>query len=164
MLESRRLYFVPWEKSDFKVLKKTLGNPKVCEYLPGKNQKSDEEIQKWLDFYVSSFNDDLGNKIFKVLNKQTGEVIGYGGLGFVKEFDEIEIMYGFDVKHWGLGYATEVSNKLKEYAKKIGLKYVIALADVGNIGSAKVLEKTGFKQIKEVEMWGLDLYFYEMDL
>ena len=164
MLESKRLYFLQWEEKDFDDLKRTLGNPKVCEYLPGDNQKSDEEIHKWLDFYVNSFNDDLGNKIYKIVEKNTGEVIGYGGLGYVKEFDDIEIMYGFSQKYWGLGYATETSITLKEHAKKIGLDFVIALCDVNNEASKKVLLKTGFTEIKEVSLWGLALYYYEMNL
>lgn len=164
MLESKRLYYLQWEPKDFDILKDTLGNPKVCQYLPGKNKKSDEEIQKWLDFYVNSFNDDLGNKIYKIILKETGEVIGYGGLGYVKEFDQIEIMYGFDQKHWGLGYATEVSQKLKEFAKSIGIRFLIALSDINNEPSRKVLLKTGFKEIKQLELWGADLYYYEMEL
>ncbi len=164
MLESKRLYYVPWEEKDFEILKNTLGNPKVCEYLPGKNKKSDEEIQKWLTFYVTSFNDKLGNKIFKILTKETGEVIGYGGLGHVKEFEQIEIMYGFSQHYWGLGYATEVSLELKRYSKTLGLDMVIALSDINNEGSRNVLEKTGFKQIKEIHMWGIDLHYYEMKL
>lgn len=164
MLESKRLYYLQWEDKDFEMLKKTLGNPKVCEYLPGKSKKTDEEIQKWLDFYVNSFNDDLGNKIYKIIQKETGNVIGYGGLGYVKEFDKIEIMYGFSQKYWGLGYATEVSMKLKEFAKSLGITFLIALADIKNEASKKVLVKTGFKEVKQVSLWGSELYYYEMKI
>lgn len=164
MLESKRLYYLKWEENDFSELRKTLGNPKVCEYLPGDNKKSDEEIQKWLDFYVKSFDDELGNKIYKIVEKNTGNVIGYGGLGFVKEFKEIEIMYGFNQKYWGLGYATETSNRLKKLAKDQNLKSVIALCDINNEASKKVLVKTGFSEIKQVDLWGLTLNYYEMTL
>lgn len=164
MLESKRLYYLKWEAKDFDLLKDTLGNPKVCQYLPGKNNKTDEEIQKWLDFYVNSFNDDLGNKIYKIIQKDTGEVIGYGGLGYVKEFNQIEIMYGFSQKYWGLGYATEVSQRLKDLAQSLGITFLIALSDINNEASKKVLIKTGFKEINQIELWGSMLYYYEMNI
>ncbi len=164
MLESKRLYYLRWEKSDFEELKKTLGNPKVCEYLPGNNQRTDDQIKKTLQFFHESYNDELGNMIYKILEKNTGEVIGYGGLAYVKEFEKIEIMYGFNQKHWGLGYATETSLMMKQLAKKRKLKNIIALCDINNEPSKKVLLKTGFKQLKQIDLWGLQLNYYEMDV
>jgi RimJ/RimL family protein N-acetyltransferase len=108
MIYSERLCFRPFKEDEFDEMKEILGNPNVCEYLPGSKEKSDEEIKKWLAFFVKSFNDSLGNKIYAICLKDSGEVIGYGGLGYVKEFEQIEIMYGLKESDWGNGYATEV--------------------------------------------------------
>lgn len=164
MLESKRLYFLQWEQGDFEELKKTLGNPKVCEYLPGDNSRTDTQIKKSLTFFSESFNDTKGNKVYKIVEKNTGEVIGYGGLCYVSEYDKIEIMYGFSQKYWGLGYATESSLRFKQLAKELNLKQVIALCDIANSPSHKVLLKTGFKKQNEVDLWGLHLNYYEMNL
>lgn len=49
-------------------------------------------------------------------------------------------------------------------AKQRGLKNVIGFADVNNIGSNKILMYTGFKKIKQVQLWGLELNYFEMEL
>ena len=40
----------------------------------------------------------------------------------------------------------------------------VSLADINNIPSQKILLKTGYKEIKQMPLWGLDVYYYEMDL
>jgi len=163
-LDSERLHYTKWTRDDFKALKEILGNEQVCQYLPGKNNKSDEEIQKWLHYYVDSFNDKHGTKIFKVSLKETGEVIGYCGVGYVKEFDLMEIMYGLGEAHWRNGYGIEMSYRMKKLAQDMNLHKVIALADINNVGSNVILQKTGFTKIQPMALWGLSLYYYEMAL
>ena len=163
-LFSERLMYRPWTYEDDESIEEILGDEFVCRFLPGNNKKSKEEINKWLQFFVRSFNDELGNKIFLISCKDTLDVIGYGGIGYVKEFDAIEIMYGFKKSAWGKGYATEASVRFKELAIESGLQKVIALADVDNVGSQKVLRKTGFQEIKKLSIWGMDALYYEMNL
>ncbi len=164
MLKSERLLFRPWTYDDSDDLVELLSNPNVCEYLPGTNGKSKEEINKWLQFFVRSFNDELGNKIFAIEKKDTKEIIGYGGLGFVKEFEQIEIMYGLKESAWRQGFGKEISLRMKKYAEDLGLTFLIALADINNQGSNKILEYTGFIKMKEIELWDLNLNYYEMKL
>jgi len=82
----------------------------------------------------------------------------------VKEFEKIEIMYGFNELVWGKGYATETSKRMKELAIELGLKELIALADIHNIQSQKVLLKTGFEVVDQIHIWGIDCYSYTLDL
>lgn len=163
-MKSKRLYYRPFINDDFDDLYELLSNPNVCEYLPGEGGKSEEEVEKWLMHFIRTFEDEKGSRIFAISEMDSEKVIGYGGLGYVKEFDKIEIMYGFNESIWGNGYATEVSLRMKELAIELGMKDLIALADINNIASQKVLLKTGFKQVKQIHIWGLDCYFYEMEL
>jgi ribosomal-protein-alanine N-acetyltransferase len=164
MIESERLLFRPFNNDDFDDLYEILSNEKVCEFLPGEGKKSSEEIEKWLAYFTRSFNDEQGTTIYAITIKDTTKVIGYGGIGYVKEFDQLEIMYGFNEDVWGKGYATETSIRMKELAKERNIKQVIALADINNLGSQKVLKKTGFKEIRQIEIWGLDCFYYEMTI
>ena len=104
------------------------------------------------------------NKVYKIILKYTDEVLGYGGLCYVTEFKEIEITYGLKEVYWKQGFASEVSLRLKKHAIELGHTHVIALADVDNIASQKVLLKTGYTQLKQIHLWGSDLYYYEMDI
>jgi ribosomal-protein-alanine N-acetyltransferase len=164
MIESKRLEYVSWHEDDFKILKQILGNPNVCKYLPGHHQKSNEELQKWLDYYVKSFCDEKGNQIFKVILKDSDIVIGYAGLSYVKEFDKMEIMYGLAEAYWKQGYGLEMSMRMKALAVEKGLKEIIALADINNVGSNKILINTGYQFVRQIHLWGCDLFYYEQKL
>ena len=115
-IESKRLSFRKFKQDDFDDLNEILGKPKVCKYLPGKDEKSRDEIEKWHESFMKSFKDEHGTRIYAITELGTSKVIGYGGLGYVKEFDKIEIMYGFNESVWGKGYATETSLRMKELA------------------------------------------------
>ena len=163
-MHSDRLEYKKWTYDDFDALKEILGNPKVCEFLPGNKDKTEEDITKWLHHFIRTFKDEFNTQTYAVYLKDTDTIIGYGGLGYLSEFNEIEIMYGFNEKYWGKGYATEVSLRMKELAKELRLNFLVALADIGNVPSQKILLKTGFRQIKQIEIWGINAYYYEMNL
>ena len=162
MLESQRLLFKPWTINDYNHIKQIFGNPNVCQYLPGNNQKSEEEIKKWLQHFVNSYGDQKGNEIYKVSLKGKNQVIGYCGLSYVKEFDKIEIMYGLDETYWRQGFGLEMSLTMKSLAMTRNHHHLIALADISNQASNRILKKTGFELKKQVSLWGLELNFYDM--
>lgn len=56
-----------------------------------------------------------------------------------------------DEKYWGKGFMTEAANAVIEwlFAEK-GAEVVEATADIDNIGSWRVMEKTGMKRISEL--------------
>ena len=163
-LESNRLEYEKWQENDFDILKQILSNPKVCEYLPGDKNKTDDEINRWLNYFVQTFGNEKGTKIFKVKIKNADQVIGYCGLGYVKEFDKIEIMYGMNENFFQKGYGSEMSLRMKDLAIQQGIKHLIALADINNIASNRILQKTGYTKKEQINLWGLDLNYYEMDL
>ena len=163
-MKSQRLQYRKFDYDDIDDLFEILGNPNVCEYLPGEGAKTKEEAEKWLTHFIRNFDDEHQTHIFAISELDTEKVIGYGGLGYVKEFDKIEIMYGFNQSVWGRGYATEASLRMKELAKELELNDLIALADIHNIASQKVLLKTGFIETEQIHLWGLDVYLYKMNL
>ena len=163
-IESKRLYYRPFTNDDYDVLKEVLGDRVVCLYLPGETPFSDEVIHKWLDFYVKSFDTTKPNMIYALVNKETNEFMGYAGLAWVREFEKNEIMFAFSKRFWGKGYATEASARLKKLAEDIGLKELIALADVRNRASQRVLEKIGYDFVKEMDIWESTMKYYEMEL
>ena len=163
-MESKRLKFRKFNFDDIDDLKEILTNPNVCKYLPGEGAYTEEVVDKWLAHFIRTFKDEHDTHLYAIEEKHIDKVIGYGGIGYVKEFDQMEIMYGFSESVWGRGYGTEASLRFKELAKELGMTFLIALADVDNVGSQKILKRTGYKQIKKINIWGLDCYYYEMEL
>lgn len=164
-LESERLVYRFFTENDQSFMEELLGDEKVCKYLPGPAIYPEDVIKKVLNYYVKSSGDkDKYQNIYLVLEKGTNYPIGYAGIQLVKEFDKYEIFYGFTPAAWGKGYGTESSLKMKDLAKDLGLKELIALADIYNVASQKILEKTGFIMKEKMPLWGLELYYYDMEL
>lgn len=85
MLKSQRLIYQKWLNKDYSQYYSILSNPRFCEYLPGPNEQSNEQIKRSFDFFVKSFKDQNGTEIYKVLTYDKSTVIGYCGLCYVKE-------------------------------------------------------------------------------
>lgn len=70
--------------------------------------------------------------------------IGFHEIDWRNRRTEMGIMIG-DKSFWGQGYATEAEGLLVEHGFNIGFNRICALVYNGNHGSAKALQKNGFK-------------------
>jgi len=163
-IESKRLNYRAFKEEDLPFMIELLGNDSVCQFLPHKVAYPTDIIKRVLDFYIDAHNRDPIQHIYLVTLKETGRPIGYAGIQKVKEFDKYEIFYAFIPAAWNQGFGTEASLRMKDLAKEVRLKRIIALADISNRSSQRVLEKTGYDKVSQIPLWGLDLYFYEMVL
>ena len=78
--------------------------------------------------------------------KETGEMIGFCGLKYLPELEEVDIGYRFLPEYWGRGLATEAGKATLDYGfQEIGLEEIIGLVLDDNAGSIRVLEKLGFQ-------------------
>jgi len=102
-LQSKRLEYRKFDYDDFDDLTEIMSNPNVCEYIPGDPSYSKEVIEKWLNHFIRTYNDEHGTRLFAILEQGKSKVIGYGGIGYVKEFDQMEIMYVLNESVWGKG-------------------------------------------------------------
>lgn len=94
-----------------------------------------------------------------VWHKQDQKVIGFAGLKYLPEFDEVDIGYRFLPEYWGKGIATEVSLPLITYGfEDLKLDRIIGIAMKENVASCRVLEKIGLTFYKE------DYYLDEPEL
>jgi ribosomal-protein-alanine N-acetyltransferase len=78
--------------------------------------------------------------------KKGRQFIGWAGLAYLPEFDEIDLGYRFLPNYWGKGFATEVSHAILTYGfDKLALEQIIAIAMKGNTASISVMEKVGME-------------------
>lgn len=163
-MESKRIKYRAFTQDDFDALFEILNNDNVNRYLPSKKAVSKEGCQKWLDSFVKGFNPDKPNTVFALIDKENGKLFGYAGVAYLKEFDLCEIMYGLHEEYWGKGLATEAAYKMKDIAEDYGLHKIVALADPGNYGSNKILIKVGYELRDIINLWGMTLNYFEMEL
>lgn len=76
--------------------------------------------------------------------KATGEVIGFAGLKYLPDKQEIDLGYRLLPPYWGQGFATEASRAVLDYGRtRLGIGRVIAMVDPANTASIRVVEKLG---------------------
>ncbi len=70
--------------------------------------------------------------------------------------DEVELGYGFHTKYWGQGLATEVATELLRLGRhELGLPTLVAITTAANLGSQRVLIKTGLVYERDVDHDGV---------
>ena len=95
--------------------------------------------------------------------KPTLDFLGWCGLKYRTELNEIDLGYRFKKEFWGKGFATEAAYASIKYGfEKIGLRRIVGRAEIDNIGSWKVFEKCGMNYIGDEEVDGYPVKTYEL--
>jgi len=96
--------------------------------------------------------DELGS-FLAVVERATGEMIGYCGLNKSYSVPEGEPELGFEFRRssWGQGFATEASRALIDWARASGRQRLWATVRDWNTASFRVLEKLGFARTGRVD-------------
>lgn len=116
-------------------------------------EKTDEYDQHGFGRWVTLLKDGL-------------QFVGWAGLSYLPEFDEIDLGYRFLPEFWGAGIATEASRGILSYGfNTLKLKRIIAIAMKENKASISVMEKAGmqFDKIAPYEEGGEDAIWYWCD-
>ena len=151
LFQSKRLLFRQFTLDDAALIIDLNSDPDVMEYLhePPTTQENATQILK--DIILPQYEKGLGR--WAVHLKYTEEFVGWCGLKYIKEKDEIDLGYRFKKKYWGNGYATEAALTCISYAfAHLNLDRIIAKAHIENAASLKVIENCGMKFLrKDVE-------------
>jgi [ribosomal protein S5]-alanine N-acetyltransferase len=130
-------------------------DPAVTRYLPMRGQVDDQRAQT----AIQHFNDhwrERGYGVWAVEPAGSAQMIGYGGLRYLDDFQDVEVLYGLRPSAWGYGYATELAVEAVRFAfEEIGLARVIGFVMPQNIASQRVLEKAGLILEGPVEAFGI---------
>ncbi len=135
-------------------------DPEVHKYLGNKPVKSIEEVREVIRFIRQQYI-DYGIGRWAVIEKLSGDFIGWSGLKFITQIENNHSKYhdvGYRLirKYWGKGFATESAKAALQYGfKEMGLHEIIGSAHVENIKSRRALEKCGLTFIEKFDYKGL---------
>lgn len=134
-------------------------DPEVLKYT---GDKAFESVSEALDF-LKNYNHykKYGFGRWAVCLKENNEFIGWCGLKFDAEKNEIDIGYRFFKKHWNKGYATESAQACMEWAFEVQkIECVVGRVMKQNLASIKVLKKIGLEFWKNEHCSGEDGVIY----
>ena len=148
ILETPRLYLREFTIADALLLLALNKDPEVLKYVHELPLQTIEDAEKIL------INNILPQySIYKlgrlaVHLKENDEFIGWCGLKYHPELDEVDLGYRFLPSTWRNGYATESAQHSLNYGfEELQLQRIVGRAHVENIASLKVLRKIGMKYV-----------------
>lgn len=149
IFQTPRLTLSQFTEADAPLLLKLNSDPEVLKYLHEPGLTSVEHAGQILkDIIFPQYKNNLGR--WAIYVKENDEFIGWCGLKYRPELDEIDLGYRLMQKAWGKGYATEAAQQTLEYGFKIlNIKLITGRAHIENLASIKVLEKIGMDFIGE---------------
>lgn len=144
-LDTGRLLLRPFRADDVEAMFAMSTHPEVIRYVGNTPMQSLEEAARALENGPLRDYATRGFGRFAIVWKESGEVIGFHGVKYIAELDEVELGYRLLRPYWGMGLATEGARAVIPFARDaLGLKRLIGLVHPENAGSANVMRKMGF--------------------
>lgn len=149
IFQTSRLILRQFTEDDAPLILQLNSDPEVVKYVHEPLLKTEEDAGKIIrDIILPQYKNQFGRWAIHV--KDNMEFIGWCGLKYRAEQDEIDLGYRIMQKAWGNGYATEAAKHTLDYGfNTLQLKFIMARAHVQNTASIKVLEKIGMGFIGE---------------
>lgn len=165
MIETERLFLREITLDDAEDLFRLHAHPDVQKYTGEPVVESIEEMERAIRERVDNYK-KYGYGRWATFLKDGMQFVGWSGLAYLPEFDEIDLGYRFLPEYWGLGIATEASRAILKYGfKNLELNRIIAIALKENKASIRVMEKVGmeFEKFAPYEPGGEDVVWYWCD-
>ncbi|MES2005141.1 MAG: GNAT family N-acetyltransferase [Bacteroidota bacterium] len=161
ILASARLFFREFTTDDAPLLLLLNSDPEVVKYVHELPLTDEATALGTLTKNILPQYAQNGFGRWAVHLKENNAFIGWCGLKFRPERDEIDLGYRFIRKYWGQGYASEAAKACIAFGfAQYHIPLLTAMAHIENTASLKVIEKCGFqfRQFEEVDSCPVKVY------
>lgn len=154
IIETDRLLLRRFTEDDASLLYELNFDPEVIRYTH--DPLTDvEEARKVLAEVILPQYISYGHGRWAVHLTSSLEFMGWCGLKYLSEKNDVDLGYRFMKKFWGKGYATEAALACIHYGfATLNLHRIVGRALPRNLGSIRVLEKCGMKYLHQEFMHG----------
>ena len=154
-LTTDRLTLRPFTPADDIRLHQIMNEQNIMQYFPRTDPPGIERVQALIERQLLQYETyNLG--WWAVVPRGQSDLIGWNGLQYLPETDEVEVGYLLSKQFWGLGYATEGARaSLKFGFETLGLRQIIGLTHPENTGSQNVLKKCGLVYTGQEKYFGM---------
>jgi RimJ/RimL family protein N-acetyltransferase len=161
LLETERLTLRRFTEADADHLVALDSDPAVMRFLNGGIPTPREVIEREvLPRFLHSYERREGYGVWAVIEKATGDFLGWFGFQPRTDGDSDEIELGYRLRRaaWGKDYATEGARALifKGF-NELGARRVLATTYQDNLASRRVMEKAGLRLARTFRMTPEDL-------
>jgi len=175
VLETDRLILREYVEDDAPAFFRLNSDPEVMRYVPDEPMRSVDQAREILKTHPIADYAEHGFGRLACVLKATGEHVGFSGLKYLKEIDDIDLGFRFLPAHWGKGLATEAAQAVVRYgftemapevaavhrmAIQFPLDHIVGLAEADNHGSIRVLEKVGMQFTGVVRLFDIEMRRY----
>lgn len=155
-IETERLIIRNLEPGDEHAIFAWTGDPDVAKYMIYPKYNSESDGIEWLKERQLKVDDPDDYDLGFVL-KETGELIGGGGLVYHQDTDIWVIGYNLRKDVWGNGYVVEaLMGIMAEIRKTRKIRAIEGIFAVENHKSQRVMEKLGMTYVEDTEYEKLD--------
>lgn len=150
--------------------------PEIKTFLPDWDVQLEQRVD-WISNYETVDNQrflqavasggHVGDMMLRlgIILKETGEFIGWCNTGIKEELPEPnrEIMYAISNQHTNKGYTTQAVRALAQYLfAHTDINMLNAVALTHNHSSNKVIQKSGFDYVDQIEIEGQTYNHYKL--
>ena len=163
-LETARLRIVPLTLDDAPFIVELVNDPDWIRFIGDKNVHSNADAESYLRNGPLAMYARYGVGLFKVQPVGDDAPVGMCGLIRREGLEDVDIGFAFLPAARGHGYAAEAAAEVLEHGfSALGLKRIVAITDVDNHASARVLEKIGMSYVRTMRLPNdtTDLKLYE---
>ena len=166
ILETERLALRQFTAEDAAFIVELVNEPSFIQNIGDRGVRSLEDAIRYLEAGPIPSYERNGFGLYLVQLKESGESIGMCGLIKREALEDVDIGYAFLPKFWSKGYAVEAALAVKEQARRLRLKRLVAIVDPDNTGSIRVLEKVGltFERMIQLSADDIELKLFGMPL
>lgn len=149
VLETERMILRPLTRQDAGAAWLWTSDREVNEYMNYLQHKTLQDTSDWL--LQEEEAQESGNIYdFGFVRKDTGELIGSGGLSFNNDYNMWEIGYNLRRDCWNQGYTSEAVGAILQFGKmQLRIHRFFGRHAKENPASGRVLEKNGFLYVKD---------------
>ena len=138
-IETERLIIRPISIDDAYDVYEWASDPIVNKFMPYPLHDNIHQTEAWINSIENK------NEFVFVL-KSSGKVIGGGSMSYAEKYKAYELGYNLKSQYWGMGYATEASKAMIQWAyQSLGAHDFFARHAKANHASGNVIKKCGFQ-------------------
>lgn len=163
-IRTERLALRPFEARDVDGLHEIMNQKDILNYFPSQTPPEKEKVAKFIQRQLDQW-EEIGYAWWAVTLATDADsmILGWQGLQYLPDTDEVEVGYLLSREHWGHGYATEGARASLAYGfEMLDVDEIVGIVHPENIASQRVLEKVGMGKRVRTEYFGMDVYRYRV--